>query len=184
MQENCDVQVSASLTRNDVYQFNVQLNERPRPWRVRLLNELVLFGFVLLIEVWQRWPVAISEWWSILIHAMLMMVGMKIIGHIIFVPAFAACLSYAARTRGALGDHLFCLTQEGLVEHNAMGRRMTYWANVRSVEDLLDYVGIEIEKTIFVVVPKAAFKSPGEAQEFIEKVRRRVSDASSVNGAR
>jgi hypothetical protein len=68
--------------------------------------------------------------------------------------------------RGQLGKHRLVMSEEGLVESTAVGESRSSWAGVNRIEQNLDYIFIYTSPAAAHVIPRRAFRTVREAEDF------------------
>jgi hypothetical protein len=70
--------------------------------------------------------------------------------------------------RGQLGHHRLILNETELIESTAVGETKTSWAGVDRVEQNAEYVFLYTQPTAAHVIPKRAFDSASDADNFFK----------------
>lgn len=156
------MEISTNLVFNERYRFNVQLGRRKRlGWR-RARGWLLGFLFVTVGLYFWELPAA-TDWRKFLIHACMLYLGGKLIGYFLVIPVLAALVAWMSRVQGL---YRLEIMEDGIVERNVEGEIHTRWPYVRSLEELPDYLAIELHGDRVLIIPESAFSTTSEMERF------------------
>jgi hypothetical protein len=83
---------------------------------------------------------------------------------------------------GALGRHCAAISPESITESSALGQTVTAWCAVERVVDSGDYAYVYINASAAVIVPRRAFSTRPEFDEFVRTAREvRALKVSGIN---
>ena len=68
---------------------------------------------------------------------------------------------------GILGEHTIEISPEGLFEMTSVNESKHYWCGIRNVYSTDSYIFVFINKSVAHIIPKRAFKSNEESQNFL-----------------
>lgn len=83
------------------------------------------------------------------------------------------------RNRGLLTAHHFSIDEAGLVDRTSVTETRTSWEGVERVVQTDAHIFIYVSATSAHVIPKSAFATPQQAQEFFELARKYQSSVAS-----
>lgn len=113
--------------------------------------------------------------WSIFVSAVVsVLFNLSILGAFVLVLTVLSSLCSPKLRRGVLGEHVFTLTEEGLVEETAFNRSVHTWQSLDRVVQLFGYVLVRIAGNQWHVFPKRAFANGAEQQAFKTELQRRI----------
>ena len=86
-----------------------------------------------------------------------------------FVISFLWVLSTSTEKSGTLGTHTYSLSEQGLHETTNHNDALHKWTGIQSVEKSNSYIMIRINSYLFHIIPRRAFSSDKEYEEYWTK---------------
>ena len=81
---------------------------------------------------------------------------------------------YSRKNRSVLTRHVIELRDEGLYEATQFNQSMFFWPGIVKAVRLVGYVAVYVTPHIAHIIPKRAFSSPSDVEEFIQTIRRKM----------
>ncbi len=157
------MQISADIRRSDLAKFNLYCLPRLRSnW---IFVGIVAAGMF-------AYTVATTS--PLNTFALLGVAAVSIVGGVSvllagFVCSFLWVLSTSTEKSGTLGTHTYSLNEQGLHETTKFNDALHKWTGIRSVEKSDSYIFIRINSYLFHLIPRRAFSSNKEYEEFWSK---------------
>jgi hypothetical protein len=151
------IRVDATVTRRDVFWLRLGLLHRDKVVWVMALAALAA-NSLRLIGPWRRPFGLIIQSFSVVLIGMTILV---IVTNLLLIPLVAA-----KRRNGNLGICSYEVTDQGLLCDTPCGRSLYYWASILWLRRGPCAIGIFLNETNFLVIPKHAFPTRGDFEAF------------------
>lgn len=79
-----------------------------------------------------------------------------------------------------LGPHTFSLTPEGFEDRGNFSFSLTRWSGVQTIQETPGHLFVFIDKTVAHIIPRRAFATPEDYEEFVQALRRCVHRESGA----
>ena len=157
------MQVTTDLRRSDLIWLNAYMLFR--------LRSNLIFIVVVAVSVFAYLaatgcPTDFRSWSIITISSVAGGVGGLLAG---FLISLTYVLLSSNEKNGTLGGHVYTLSPEGLHESTTANEALHKWSGIQSVQKSGKYIHIRINSYLFHLIPRRAFGTEKEFQEFWEK---------------
>ncbi|MEY4387823.1 MAG: YcxB-like protein [Verrucomicrobiota bacterium] len=147
---------------------------------IGLLHSKVAIGLLILLMVYGAYTLSTSDeamGQSLAVRILAAMFAMLIVilFWILFHLVIVSTLVFGRKHKGLLGGHTLVLTDAGLIEKTEYNENLHRWNGFHKIRDTIGYYYIFVTDTLFHLVPKRSFKSPTDAQRFIDEIRQRAA---------
>lgn len=160
------MEVKTDITRRDLVQFNLYMLPHLRANFILVgVIGLGLLMFIVVLDV----PDTLDSWLSAVIVSLGGAVGSVLVG---FALSLVWMLFAASGKAGVLGKHVYTISDQGFHERTQSIDTFHKWSGIQSLLKSNSYIFFRINSYLFYVIPKRAFSSEGEYEEFWNKANR------------
>jgi hypothetical protein len=157
------MQITADIRRMDLAKFNIYCLPRLRAnW---IFVGIVAVG-VFVYTLATTFPTNVIALLGVAAVSFVVGVSALLAG---FVVSFIWILSTSTEKSGTLGTHIYSLSEQGLHEITKHNDALHKWTGIQSVEKSGTYIFIRINGYLFHLIPRCAFSSDKEYEEFWSK---------------
>jgi hypothetical protein len=157
------MEVTVNITRWDMIRLNL--------WAMYRLKSNLFFMAITSAAVFasivSSRPLLTPESWAAAVTTSL--IG----GMAVLLFGFFICLINvlftSSKKSGALGEHLYTITEQGLYGKTRNAESMLKWSGVNSMHKSRDYMYVRVNSYLFHIIPKRAFGSEIMFEEFWNK---------------
>jgi hypothetical protein len=152
--------VSANVRHSDLAWLNLYMAPRQRGvWIYFGIITAACFAFML----WLLRPVGSGTIMLAAVTGVLAGIAGTVVGSL---STLAHILAQANEKSGVLGPRTYSLRDDGIQYQSGAGESLLRWSAIDSVHKLKNYVFIGLTSSVFWIVPRRAFNSPQEFDNF------------------
>jgi hypothetical protein len=108
-------------------------------------------------------PASVQELAVVLLTATIFVVGAVVA---IFVINQVCVLIYSRESNGVLGNHVYTLREDGLLESTKANESLTKWGGATAVVKSSDCLYVQVSPGLFHVMPRRCFESADAYEKF------------------
>ena len=157
--------ITVTITRSDLFWVHIRAIPRVKSTYITLSIIWALIFFSRYLDDEKTYPILALLFASFIV-AFLLLLGM-------YVVSFLFYFLLGHKTTGVLGSHQYQITPEGLLEETDVNRTLTKWSGITNLLKTNQFLFVQISWYLFHIIPRRAFKSNEEFEDFYNEIRSR-----------
>jgi len=158
------------ITAFNRYHFKASASTQRSYWRGLLTGVGVALFLFVVFRGWESWISALFPVVFLLFYVVAYPISIRRT-----ISGIGKQVAKEGRNAGLLTTHHFSIDEAGLVDRTSVTETRTSWEGVERVVQTDAHIFLYVSATSAHVIPKAAFATPQQAQEFFEFARSHVS---------